>query len=273
MDQHPIPRQITTFEFKLIGFLTIKQFIYLVIFVGIGLAVYGLVPIPFLNIVLGVLTGSIGLAFAFIPINDRPMEVWIRNLIKRLTSPTQYSFQKHNKPVSFLQNTNIGADPSQVASHIDSQNKLNNYLVSKNSGVSTSTTKKQAINDMLINPLSFLTKKKSGQKQSNNQKAAENQPQAVKPPKQPFLTGTVKNHNLTPLGGMLIYVKKGPESETLRILKSNLHGIFQSYNPIPSGDYFFETKDPKQGYFFDTIKVRLENSDNKPIEIHSKELI
>ena len=75
MDQHPIPRQITTFEFKLVGFLTIKQFVYLVIFVALGLAIYGLTPIPVLNVMLGVLTASIGAAFAFIPINDRPMEV------------------------------------------------------------------------------------------------------------------------------------------------------------------------------------------------------
>ena len=73
MDQHPIPIQITTFEFKLIGFLTIKQFIYLVIFVALGLLVYGLTPVPVLNVIFGIIVACIGAAFAFIPINDRPM--------------------------------------------------------------------------------------------------------------------------------------------------------------------------------------------------------
>src|SRR5450830_869986 len=49
MEQHAIPRQITTFEFKLIGFLTIKQFIYLLIFIPIGLLIFYTFPIPILN--------------------------------------------------------------------------------------------------------------------------------------------------------------------------------------------------------------------------------
>ncbi len=273
MDQHPIPRQITTFEFKLIGFLTIKQFIYLVVFVAAGFAVYALTPIPILNVIFGLLTGSVGAAFAFIPINDRPMEVWVKNLIKRLTSPTQYSFQKHNKPISFLQDLSFSNNPHQIESHIDSQKKLNSYLSGK-SGAPKTDNKKQTINDLLANPLSFLTKKPV---RSQPAKPSDSNPvQPIIPTadiKHPFLTGSIKNHKLTPLGGVLIYVKKNPESEPIRILKSNLHGVFLSYNPLPPGEYVFETKDPKQGYFFDTMKVKVENENNQPLEIHSKELI
>src|SRR3989304_5650035 len=95
MDHHPIPRQITSFEFKLVGFLTIKQFIYLIIFVALGFVVYSLFPIPILNIFFALITAGAGAAFAFLPINDRPLDVWIKNLLKRLTSPTQYQFKKN----------------------------------------------------------------------------------------------------------------------------------------------------------------------------------
>ena len=81
MEQHPIPRQITTFEFKLIGFLTIKQFIYLLISIPIGVLIFYIFPVPILNFFLGLIVVLIGVAFAFVPINDRPMEVWIKNLI------------------------------------------------------------------------------------------------------------------------------------------------------------------------------------------------
>jgi hypothetical protein len=80
MEQHAIPRQITSFEFKLIGFLTLKQFIYVVVFSALGYVTYMIVPIPFINILFGVLVGGIGLALAFLPINDRPLEVWIKNI-------------------------------------------------------------------------------------------------------------------------------------------------------------------------------------------------
>ena len=270
MDQHPITRQITTFEFKLIGFLTIKQFIYLVIFVALGLLVYGLTPVPVLNVIFGIIVACIGAAFAFIPINDRPMEVWIRNLIKRLTSPTQYGFQKHNKPISVLQNVTYGSNPQQVAIHVDSQQNLNSYLSSKNPR-SMSTDKKQSINNLLSNPLSFFTKKTAVQPTVKSSVVART-PTTVSA-KHPFLTGSIKNHNQTPLGSILIYVKKTSEGEPIRILKSNAHGIFLSYNPLPQGEYFFEAKDPKKAYFFDTIKLKIENINNNPIELKSKELI
>ena len=60
MEQHAIPRQITSFEFKLIGFMTLKQFLYLVIFAPIGYIVYVLFPIPLLNIILGIVVGGMG---------------------------------------------------------------------------------------------------------------------------------------------------------------------------------------------------------------------
>ena len=75
------------------------------------------------------------------------------------------------------------------------------------------------------------------------------------------------------MGSILIYVKKTSEGEPIRILKSNAHGIFLSYNPLPQGEYFFEAKDPKKAYFFDTIKLKIENINNNPIELKSKELI
>lgn len=272
MDQHPIPRQITTFEFKLIGFLTIKQFIYLVVFVGLGMAVYGLTPIPVLNVVFGALTSLIGVAFAFIPINDRPMEVWIRNLIKRLTSPTQYGFQKQNKPASFLQNNTGNNTPQQIAIHIDSQQKLNSYLSSKQPSINNNNQKRN-INELLTNPLAFLNKKPTSTPSVTQSQSAKSSKPTTNAVKKPFITGVVKNHKLTPLGGVLVYIKKDSETQPVRILKSNLHGIFLSYNPLEPGEYIFEIKDPKQGHFFDTMKVRLNTETNQPIEIHSKELI
>ena len=103
MEQHPIPRQITSFEFKLIGFMTLKEFLYVVIFAPLGYIVYTLFPIPFLNIILGLAVGLMGFVFAFVPINDRPLEVWIRNFWRRLNSPTQYFYHKNNPPLSIFQ--------------------------------------------------------------------------------------------------------------------------------------------------------------------------
>lgn len=271
MEQHPIPRQITTFEFKLIGFLTIKQFIYLVISIPIGILIFYTFPVPIFNLFLGVIVALIGVAFAFVPINDRPMEVWIRNLIKRLTSPTQYFFKKQNPAIYFLKNLVFTADPHRVMSHIDSQQKLSKYL--SNKAPANNQNRKQEISNLFTDSFSSLLGKKHNPKVSTVKTPSliiNSQPSNIKAP---FLSGLIKNYKQTALTGILVYIKKELDNDPIRILKTNSHGVFATYNPLPPSDYFFEIKDPKGSFFFDTIKIKVENVNEKPIEITSKELI
>ncbi len=271
MEQHPIPRQITSFEFKLIGFLTIKQFIYLIIFIPLGLSVYAIFPVPILNILLGVMVGSVGAILAFVPINDRPMEVWIKNLIKRLSSPTQYFFKKQNPAIYFLKNLVFLNDPHRVMSHIDSQQKLSKYL--NNKTPAGNQNRKQEINTLFADSFSSLLGKKNKSKPSAAKEPSSNINHLSSNIKAPFLSGLVKNYKQTTLAGILVYIKKELENDPVRILKTNSHGVFVTYNPLPSSDYFFETKDPKGNFFFDTMKIKIENINKKSIEIVSKELL
>ena len=269
MDQHPVPRQITTFEFKLVGFLTIKQFIYIVIFVALGAIVYGIFPVPILNIFFAIIVGSIGLAFAFLPVNDRPLDVWVKNLIKRLSSPTQYKFKKQNAPPSFLLNM-TPSSPSQLTTHVDSQKKLANYL-GKNSDKNIS--KKQSINNLFQKPISIPQKKDQSNQNTSNITNSSPSIKSSGPTKKPFISGIVKNHNNTPLYGILIYVKKDEKSEPIRIFKTNVNGVFASFNPLEKAEYFFEIKDPMSIHFFDTMKIQVEETNPKPLEFVSKELL
>lgn len=265
MEQHPIPRQITTFEFKLIGFLTIKQFIYLLISIPLGILIYAIFPVPILNILLGIVVALIGVAFAFIPINDRPMEVWIKNLIKRLTSPTQYFFKKQNPAIYFLKNLVFTNDPHRVMSHIDSQQKLSKYLSNKTPA--DNQNKKQEISNLFTDSFSSLLGKKKPQEKRSSLPPLQSNVRI------PFLSGLIKNYKQTALTGILVYIKRELTSDPIRILKTNSHGVFATYNPLPPSDYFFEIKDPKGNFFFDTMKIKVENVNEKPIEIASKELI
>lgn len=302
MEGHPIPRQITTFEFKLIGFLTLHQFIYLVIFFPLGFVAYKLFPIPYVNILIGLLVGAIGPILAFVPINDRPMDVWLRNLMKRLTSPTQYIYHKENKPLPFFTNLYFVQDPHRVMTHIESQEKLAAYMNQKRKSASQQQSKKQS-----INVLFHMNQKTNAQKsypppqqtqipsetptvsttqintvpqsQSIAQTVVVDQPTQSTPPStlphpsnQPFFTGVVKNHKLIPLPGILIYVKN-ENGEAVRLLKSNPHGVFATFSPLPPGHYTFELKDPREGYFFDTMNLQIDQSNLKPIEFFSKELL
>ncbi len=94
MENHPIPQDITGFQFKLIGDMTIKQFAYLAAGVILGwitfiLPIFILIKLPIALVFIG-----LGVAASFLPIEGRPFDLMITNYFKALFSPTQYIYQK-----------------------------------------------------------------------------------------------------------------------------------------------------------------------------------
>jgi len=264
MEQHPIPRQITTFEFKLIGFMTLRQFLYLVIFTAFGFIVYFLFPVPFINILFGILVGAIGPVLAFVPYNDRPLDHWVVTLFKKLNSPTQYFYHKQNKPLYFLEQLYFTTNPHIALAHIESQEKLNKYLSQKKIKGEDNQSKKQQISQLFgVKKISTEPKKITSTETSLPTAASTNQP---------FLYGVVKSNKLFPLPEILIYIKN-KQGQVLRLLKTNNHGYFASFKSLPPGEYIFEIKDPKQNHFFDTISLKLEEVNPNPIEIFSKKIL
>ena len=266
MVQHPIPRQITTFEFKLIGFLTLKQFLYLVTFIPSAFVVYKLIPIPLIRESMAILVAVFGFALALIPINDRPLDLWIKNLCYSLTSPTQFVYQKESKPLYFLEDLVFLKNPHIVASHIESKDKLNAYL-QKTAVKPKNSSNKHAINVLLSQPTVNIKVKSPATNTVKNCTPLKNIT-----PKKPFLMGTIKNNKKTALPGILVYIKN-QKGETLRILKSNLHGVFAAFTPIAPDEYMFEIKDPKGKHFFATMKKRVEKQNPEVFEFYSKKLI
>lgn len=292
MEQHPIPRQITSFEFKLIGFMTLKQFLYLVIFAPLGYIMYFIFPIPFLNVLVGIATAAVGVALAFVPINDRPLDIWIRNAWKRLNSPTQYTYHKNNAPVALFQNLYFVSDPHVSLAHVESQQMLKAYLEKTKPQAPPNPKKQQiqhafqAVSTGAPLPPPVVRGVQGGVQaqievlqQLSKPVATQPVTQAPPPPQipvgadhKPYFVGSIKNNKRIPLPGILVYVKD-QSGKPVRLLKTNQHGIFATFNALPPGDYFFEVKDPKDSYFFDTMKLAIQDANTQPIEIFSKELL
>lgn len=98
MEQHPIPQNVTTFQFRLIGDMTIKQFGYLAGGAIAGYICYKM-PFPFfITLPLTVISVLLGVGLAFVPIEERPMDIWILSFIKSIYSPTLYIWQKTQTP-------------------------------------------------------------------------------------------------------------------------------------------------------------------------------
>lgn len=94
MENHPIPQDITGFQFKLIGDMTVKQFAYLAVGVVIGWIIFVLPIISIVKIPLAGISILLGVGFAFLPIEGRPMDLMISNFFKAVFSPTQFIYQK-----------------------------------------------------------------------------------------------------------------------------------------------------------------------------------
>ncbi len=94
MEQHAVPQDITGFEFKLVGDMTLKQFGELA--AGAIVAYMFLISgwYPLIKWPLVFLSGLMGVALAFLPIEERPLDVWIANFFKAIYRPTYYVWKK-----------------------------------------------------------------------------------------------------------------------------------------------------------------------------------
>ncbi|MBI2039692.1 PrgI family protein [Candidatus Microgenomates bacterium] len=103
MDAHPVPQNVTSFQFKLVGDMTLKQFIYLAAGVGIAyfIFVFLTADYPVVAWPLIVISTILGAAFAFLPIGSRPLDYWLGAFLKAIYSPTKRVWQKNKK--SYLQ--------------------------------------------------------------------------------------------------------------------------------------------------------------------------
>lgn len=277
MDQHPMPRQITTFEFKLIGFLTLRQFLYLVIFIPLAFVVFKLFPIPILNILAAILVAGLGIGLAFLPINGRPLDIWIKNLVKRLTSPTQFVYKKNNPPLYFIQDLYFTNNPHIVMAHIESGEKLSQYL-EKTQLREAVDQRRRRLGVLMQQPSSKLIgeQKKAGDRSKDEKIISKKDdripPQKTPLTKKPFFSGIVKNHRNIPLPGILIYVQD-KQGRKIRLLKTNPYGVFATFRPLPPQEYIFAPFDPGKKHFFGPVKVKVGKENPKPLEIYSKEMM
>ncbi len=128
MEQHPIPQNITAYKFRLVGDMTLKQFLEL----ASGLVIAWLIFNSNANVLLRWTFSPIALVFgfalAFLPIEDRPLDQWIINFFKAIYQPTQFIYRPQTKNLSFLDP--IKPRPVQVQTKTSQPQQLEEYLKS-----------------------------------------------------------------------------------------------------------------------------------------------
>jgi hypothetical protein len=114
MEQHPVPQQISSYRFKLVGDMTLKQFLEVASGVGVAIILYGLGLPGLIKWPLIIISVCIGGALAFIPFEERPLEQWIFAFFRSIYSPTLFYWKK-SVPTDFFQaegTTSISGTPT-----------------------------------------------------------------------------------------------------------------------------------------------------------------
>lgn len=135
MIQHPIPQNVTSYQFRLIGDMTIKQFMFFSIGVGIAVVFYYSNLFFFFKWFLIIISAMTGFAVAFMPFEERPLDQWLINYIRAIYRPTFYIWKKQPLVPDYFSyttpiNPQVMADTAEVSrlASIRRQQGLSSYL-------------------------------------------------------------------------------------------------------------------------------------------------
>lgn len=133
MEQHPVPQHIASFEFKLFGNLTVRQFVTLAI-PGTLAAIIFFSGLPqYLRFTLAIILGGLGFFAALVPIQGRPLDKWLVLFSKAIMAPTQRVWIKDIRLPEFLgvvvENAPRSSAPIEAITTGDRE-RLKNYLTS-----------------------------------------------------------------------------------------------------------------------------------------------
>ena len=310
MEQHPIPQQISSYQFKLVGDMTLTQFgkaaggIVIAVLINTSKLVF------FIKYPLMFIFGVGGLALAFVPFEDRPLETWIMSFIRSIYSPTMFVWKK-TRAVNWLDldNTkNIDSDKEDedIEIPIKDENKIREFIQSLPSFKRESKKEKEekagTTNIEEMNNLKRVAKEMEESEEEKKKKKAKIVAKKTSDKENGESVSINKREKLTATGmaefggipmpdtptepnvlsGMVI----GPSDEIIekaivevrdkndnpvRVFKTNALGQFKTATPLLSGNYLVMTE--KTGFEFDRVNVALEGEILEPIKIRAKRKI
>lgn len=300
MEQHPIPQQITSYEFKLVGDMTLKQFGKAAGGVIIALLINSSKLVFFVKWPLIFIFAAGGLALAFVPFQDRPLETWLMAFIKSIYSPTIYTYKK-NSPANWLEidlSKEIKKDEEEVVVPIKEDKKVKEFI---NSLPSIGREKEEARDEVVEkkeeNPsrpaaASPLDKGDSVEKQQTEE--VETKEEEVKtanlglktekleatgnvvfgeipmpdiPDLPNLVVGMVLDQNHKIVEGAIIEIQD-KEGNPSRVLKTNKLGQFKTLTQLSNGKYLVVTE--KENLEFDRVEINLGGKIVEPIKILAK---
>lgn len=305
IQQHPLPQDISSYKFRLIGDMTIKQFLYIAGFIILTILIHNS-PIPFFfRYPIEIFTLGLGIGLAFVPVQGRPLDKWIIAFIKSVYSPTQYTWQQKQeetpKAATRKAPTQTSTQPPKKSTHPALSTSTTTIDLSpstptpKNIGNAKAPQKAKTSSSIKLTadePVSTKPSKPKEKSVPTPQTPTVTDTPLSKPPKKdsqsdPSTSSTPPSTNLpipfTPdqpntivgltlnpqsliLDGVLIEIISS--GLTIRATKSNKLGQFLFAKALENGTY--QIKAERDGFNFITYSITLEGKILKPLKIQAK---
>lgn len=301
VDQHPIPQQITNYEFKLIGDMTLNQFARAAGGILLALLINASPLVFFVKYPLAFGLAAGGLALAFVPLGDRPLEKWVLAFIKSLYSPTLFTWQKKVDPnwlqidwskklddkdeeesvpkkdkdkvqefVSSLPARQAGQLNKDIEPETPLAISVEKPILEKSVEILTEKTDLPIDEEVLARDWS--SREGAAQVKSEKLKATGMAvfgaiPMPDKPVEPNMLVGMVTDKTGKIVEGAIVEILD-TEGNSSRVLKTNSLGQFKTATPLTEGKYLLITE--KEGLTFDRVNVDALGKIVEPVKIQAQ---
>jgi len=268
MEQHPIPQQISSYEFKLVGDMTLKQFLKAAVGIVLAIVINSTKLIVIVKWPLMLLCGGGGLLLAFVPFEDRPLEAWIVSFLRRIYSPTIFIYKRGiiknwlDLDLTKKQNEEdlvmgvVGAKEKRIEEKvkIETQEKVE---VAKGTEVEREDWRDTKANLNL----------KSERLEATGTAIFGSIPMPDIPEISNVIVGMATNMEGKIIDGVIIEIQD-EHGKPSRVLKTNSLGQFRTTTPLANGRYLIIAE--KNGHNFDRVNIDLNNEIVQPVRIISK---
>ena len=291
MEQHPVPQQISSYQFRLVGDMTLKQFFQVAAGIIVAAILYSSQLHFLIKWPLMLFFVLLGVSLAFLPLEDRPLEMWIVAFFRSVYSPTIYFWNKTAAPPKYFRDEEAsatGLKPVVSGVEPDEEAKLNAYLSEAPTAKAPFTNKLEAYEKNFLASVGALfgasqpapavpvqtapaqIQPKEEVKVPEPARADTISPIATKefgtgrdaefsdsaaPPTPPTVPNTVVGQVLDSQGKIVeaaILEIKDAAGRPARALRTNKLGHFMVVTPLASGPY--EITGEKEGLGFDPVR-------------------
>lgn len=304
MEQHAIPQQISSYEFKLVGDMTLKQFLKAAAGIIIALLINSTKIAVLIKWPLMFLFGGLGLALAFLPLEDRPLETWIFSFIKSVYAPTIFIYNKKNsdnwlvRPVSgeedeakpvvnknlfvsvkkqttegtmtlnqkggYSKLVEIKQEDSQNITNIQNKETIGELKEANVKEELLPASKTEVVEEINTRTQGIDLNLKKDKLEATGKVVFGSIPMPNRPETPNIIVGMATNSEGKIIDGVIIEIQDEHGAPT-RVIKTNSLGQFKISTPLANGRYLIIAE--KDGYNFDRVNIDLSGQIIDPVKI------